>query len=85
MVLKIQNNKIYSTDGRLIKVITCPKKVRAGDFKDINKPVFHCNQCSQDVVNTDFLSEESIIDLLKDNVDSCLSINLMNPIFEEVE
>ena len=85
LVLKIKNNKIYSVNDLMIKDISCPKKVQKSDFKDAKKPVFNCNHCNQDIVNTDFLSEEDIVDLLKDNVDTCISINLMNPIFERMD
>ena len=76
---------MYSANGRMIKDISCPKRVQKSDFKDVTKPVLNCTECNQNIINTDFLSEGDIVDLLKDNVDTCLSINLMNPIFKRMD
>jgi hypothetical protein len=82
MTLKIRNDDIYDKTGNWLKTISCPKKLARGDLDEGAEGNFTCQICERTIHNTDFMTEEQIVDLLVHYPDSCLSINLRNPIFQ---
>jgi hypothetical protein len=82
MTLKIRDNNIYAENGQWLKEIACPKPVSYRDMTQISAQVSMCRECERIVHNTDFMSEDDIINLIKDNPQACLKINIFNPIFE---
>ena len=62
------------TFDRLLTLLCYAKRVQKSDFEDATKPVLNCTECNQNIINTDFLSEDDIVDLLKDNVGRVLSM-----------
>lgn len=82
MTIKIVNKTMYASDGEKLKEISCPKDVSSSKLTKKSDEHFSCNQCQRAVVNTDFLSEDELITLLRGNPETCLYINLMNPLFQ---
>ncbi len=82
MALRIENNAIYSPDGEKLKDIYCPRKVAQADLKNRSDGNFDCGNCNQVIMNTDFIPEKLLIDLLQQAPETCLWINLENPLFE---
>lgn len=82
MTLKIRNNHIYDQYDNWLKTISCPKKLATGDLDKGAKGNFTCQFCEKTIHNTDSMTEQQIVDLLVHDPDSCLSINLFNPIFQ---
>lgn len=82
MTLKIQDNNIYAENGECLKKIACPKPVSYRNMSRISDQASMCRECDHIVHNTDFMSEDEIINLLKDNPQACLKISVFNPIFE---
>lgn len=85
MVLIVKKNAIYTTDGELLKEIYCPRGVSSAELDHDAKHHYHCNYCSEKVSNTDYMSEEELVSLLRKAPKTCLFINLENPIFEVVD
>lgn len=85
MALRIKNNAIYSPDGEKLKDIYCPRKVDQADLKNRSDGHFDCGNCNQVIMNTDFISEKQLIDLLQQAPETCLLINLENPLFEVLD
>lgn len=81
MVLVIRDNTIYSPDGKMLKKISCPQKMKRSNLADGINQEFKCEYCSEKVLNTDYISENDLVDILKKNPKTCLFINLANPIF----
>ena len=82
VAISISNNKLYSHNGEFLKEIACPRRVSKDRLKRRVDHNFDCLQCQRTVVDTDFMSEMQLVRLLKNAPDTCLSINLKNPIFE---
>ena len=80
-MLTIKNEKIYAEDGTYLKTINCPLNVSDQDLHQISETKFSCEKCAKEVVQTDFLTEKQIIDLLTTNPDTCLKISLFDPLF----
>lgn len=82
MTLKIRDGHIYDENGELLKKMACPKPVSYRDMKRISDQASMCGECDRVVHNTDFMSESDIVNLLKDDPETCLKISIFNPIFE---
>ena len=81
-MLTIKNQKIYAEDGTYLKTISCPLNVTEQDLHQISETNFSCEKCAREVVQTDFLTEDEIIDLLTTNPDTCLKISVLDPLFK---
>ena len=81
-MLTIKNKKIYAEDGTYLKTINCPLNVSNQDLRQISETKFSCEKCAKEVVQTDFLTEGEIIDLLTTNPDTCLKISVLDPLFK---
>ena len=81
MVLTIRDHVIYDRDGVALKRIQCPRTAETSDLSIGQGDDFECRFCSEEVVNTDVLSEDDIVSLLRAAPNTCLYINLANPIF----
>lgn len=81
----IKHQKIYAANGELLKEIHCPKKVSINDLTRNNRVSFNCNFCEREVLDTDQFSENELETILRDNPDTCLKINLLNPMFNQYE
>lgn len=84
-MLTINQNRIYTEDGTYLKTINCPLNVSDQDLHQISETKFSCEKCVKEVVQTDFLTEDEIIDLLTANPDTCLKISLFDPLFRVKE
>ncbi len=85
MALKIWNSAVYTADGEKLKDIDCPRKVTQTDLEQRSDRHFDCSNCKEVIVNTDFISEQQLISLLRKAPKTCLFINLANPLFEVVD
>lgn len=85
MTLRILGNTIYSEDGQRLKELRCPKRTPKSELAGRSDDDFDCRHCAKTVVNTDFLTESELLTLLQEQPDTCLYVNLMNPIFEVVQ
>ena len=81
-MLTVKDSKIYSNKGVLLKTIHCPKKVSFNSL--IRKTDKHmlCVSCKRNIIDTDNISEEELIDILTEDKDTCLVINRLNPMFD---
>ena len=84
MVLKINGKDIFDQDGNWLKSIHCPKLAQRKDLIASSSNKYSCSLCGKTIYDTDHMTEEVIVGLLQKEPEACLSINLMNPVFEKV-
>ena len=82
MPLVIRGRTIYSDKGFPLKEIHCPQKVSKVDLSKDDETGFQCRHCSEKVVNTDHMTEDEVVALLENKHETCLFINLANPLFK---
>jgi hypothetical protein len=82
MTLKIRDGHIYAENGEWLKKMACPMPVSYREMKQISEQAAMCRECNRMVQNTDFMSENDIVKLLKEDPQACLKISIFNPIFE---
>ena len=78
-----EQGALYSPTGKLLKTLSCPRKVQDEDLERSANELLTCTACSKSVVDTDYMLEEELIELLEIEPDTCLRINLANPLFQK--
>jgi len=81
----IKNEKLYSNTGQLLKTISCPKSALIDNLQRRNQFEMNCELCNRQVLDADQFSENELETILKENPDTCLKINLLNPMFNQYE
>ena len=84
-MLYIQNSNVIDSEGRLLKKLSCPKKITDLVLETPNAVESLCTHCERNVLNTDFFDESEIIHRLNKDASICLKINRYNPIFRVSE
>ena len=84
-MLYIQNSNVIDSEGRLLKKLSCPKKITDLVLETPNAVESLCTHCERNVLNTDFFNESEIIHRLDEDPSICLKINRYNPIFRVIE
>jgi len=85
MPIRILNETLYASDGTKLKTLSCPKQVKGSKLQKRNDDHFLCGHCERSIVNTDILEEDELIAILRENPDTCVYINRMNPLFSGVQ
>ena len=77
-----EQGELYSPTGKLLKTLSCPRKVQDEDLKRSANKLLTCAACNRNVVDTDYMLEDELIELLEVEPDTCFRINLANPLFQ---
>ena len=80
-MLTVKDRKIYSEKGVFLKTINCPKNVSNDSLIRKSDKLLLCSNCKKDIVDTDYVSEKELINLLMKDKNTCLKINRFNPMF----
>ncbi len=83
-MLNIIDKDIYTEKGELLKTIDCPKKVSLKDLRTDKDKTLYCKNCEKNILNTEHMSEDKLIEILKKDKDTCLKISRLNPMFRFV-
>ena len=81
ITFKIKDKNIYSSDGKFLKKIHCPINVSIANLNKVSEIEFNCKFCEKKVINTDYLDEVEITNLIGEDPTICLSIHPANPLF----
>lgn len=84
-MLRIVGSVLFSDGGQKVKDISCPLRLSQSDLTKQADSNFQCKYCDKSIINTDFLTEDEIVELLHTTPDTCIYINLMNPVFKVEE
>jgi hypothetical protein len=80
-LLTVKDSNIYSDKGVFLKTIHCPKKIAYSSLIRKTDKRILCSTCDKNLLNTDNVSEEELIETLTKDKDTCLVINQLNPMF----
>ena len=80
-MLTVKAMQIYSEGGTLLKTINCPKKVSSGSLIRKSDKLMLCSICEKNIVDTDYVSEKELVEILEKDENTCLKIDRLNPIF----
>ena len=84
-MLNIIDEKIFTKEGEYLKSINCPEKVSIKDLKKEKDKSLYCNNCEKSILDTDYISEDKLIEILEKDKNICLKISRLNPMFRFVQ
>lgn len=70
------SKKLMTNGGGLIKILKCPLAVRFGELSRTDFGVLSCAFCENNLVSTEYLSEEQVISHVNQNPNICLVVDL---------
>ena len=68
--------EVYSDQGEFIKKMNCPYKLNWVSLEATNTRFRNCSNCDRLVVDTKFLSDDELQNMVKQNPNTCLKIDL---------
>lgn len=81
-MLKIIDQVLFDKNDQPLKRLNCPKNMAARKLVIQRSIAPNCEGCSHTVLNTDYLSDEQIVDAVTRDPDVCLVIRKSNQRFE---
>jgi hypothetical protein len=76
MIFDISTKTLFSSDGKILKKLFCPKDIVWNDLEKTSLKIRNCRICQTEVLDTAYLTESQIIQLLATNPNSCIRINI---------
>lgn len=73
------HNALYTDDGRLIKRLHCPKSLAWDELREGRPFQRFCAICEVNVIDTAQETEESMLDRMKKEPNSCLKLDIHQP------
>ena len=68
--------EIYTDEGKYIKQMNCRYKINWDNLEKINPTLRKCDNCNHLIIDTSFLSDEELYNIVRQNPDACLKIDL---------
>jgi hypothetical protein len=68
--------KLYTNSGIFLKRIECPLRKNWNQLEDKNQKTRKCKSCDRKIINTEFLSDKNLLEMLREDPNTCLKINL---------
>jgi hypothetical protein len=81
-MLTVKNKKIYAENGSFLKIIDCPKKITVSDLQNKSDKKLLCKSCNQNILDTEYMSEKELCQILEKDKSTCLKISKLNPMFK---
>ena len=81
-MLTVKNKKIYAENGSFLKKIYCPKKITVSDLQNKSDKKLLCKSCNQNILDTEYMSEKELCQILEKDKNTCLKISKLNPMFK---
>jgi len=83
-MLNIIDKKIFTQEGKYLKTIECPKKISASNLEQKDEQTLYCDNCEKNIIDTQYILEKELVNILKENKETCLKISRLNPMFRFV-
>ena len=68
--------EVYTDNDVFIKRMNCPYKMNWDKLERTNSTFRKCSNCDHLIVDTEFLSDNQLLNMVKQNPDTCLKIDL---------
>jgi Fe-S-cluster-containing dehydrogenase component len=67
---------IYTDKGEFVKTMNCPYKMTWDNLEITNSTMRKCTNCDHLIVDTESISDEDLLKIVRQNPDTCLKIDL---------
>lgn len=68
--------EIYTDKGKFIKQMNCPYSMNWDDLEKSTDSSRKCVTCNHSIIDTEFLSDDELLKMVKRNPETCLQIDL---------
>ncbi len=68
--------EVYTDKGEFVKQMNCPYKMNWDGLEEADFVSRKCSNCDQLIVDTENLSDDDLLNMIKQNPDTCLKIDL---------
>jgi hypothetical protein len=67
---------LYTENGELIKRLFCPYKIYWTNLETSNSKARSCSECDRQIIDTDELTDNELLGIIRQNPDTCIKIDL---------
>lgn len=67
---------IYTDKDEFVKTMNCPYKMSWDNLETTNSALRKCTNCDHLIVDTEALTDDDILNVVRQNPDTCLKIDL---------
>jgi hypothetical protein len=67
---------IYSDNDEFVKTMNCPYKMSWDQLEVTNSSFRKCSNCDHFIVDTEGLSDDQLLNIVRQNPETCLKIDL---------
>lgn len=68
--------EVYTDNGEYVKKMNCPYKMTWEKLETINSTMRKCVNCDHLIVDTAYLTDDNLLDIIQNNPQTCLKIDL---------
>ena len=70
---------LLSNEGVLVKKLHCPYGIKWDGLQRAQTPNRYCDLCGKTIINIQNLTDEAVIETVKNNPLACLRVDIRNP------
>lgn len=70
------NKEIYTDKDEFVKTMNCPYKMSWANLEAANSTLRKCANCDHLIVDTEVLTDDDLLKVVRQNPDTCLKIDL---------
>jgi len=67
---------IYTDNDEFVKTMNCPYKMSWDNLEATNSTMRKCSICDHLIIDTVYISDDELLNLVAENPDTCLKIDL---------
>ena len=67
---------IYTDNDEFVKTMNCPYKMSWDNLEATNSTMRKCSICDHLIIDTEYISDDDLLNLVAENPDTCLKIDL---------
>ena len=68
--------EIYTDKNEFVKRMNCPYKMNWDNLEDTNSTFRKCANCDHLIVDTEFITDDDLLSMVRHNPNTCLKIDL---------
>ena len=68
--------EVYTDNGEFVKQMNCPCKMNWDNLEVTSKTFRKCSNCDHLIIDTKYLSDYELLNVVRENPETCLKIDL---------
>lgn len=76
MIFDPIKKEVYTDKGEFVKLMNCPYKINWNKLEVNNSTLRKCAKCNHLILDTEFLSDDELLNIVKHKPETCIKIDL---------